>query len=114
MTYSYCDSSATKSNVPLIPKSPSWRGKSPSERFRTNLIEAFLMLQHLQRQGDRLVLIIEPALAEQAGLTEQSQVEVAVTGNSIVIAPVAAATHLCQDTYPSKPDGDSVLRRLAE
>jgi antitoxin component of MazEF toxin-antitoxin module len=70
------------------------------------------MLQHLQRQGDHLVLVIEPALAEQAGLNEQSEVDVAVAGKTLVVAPLV--TGHCNAVSKCEAKEEELMRRLAE
>jgi antitoxin component of MazEF toxin-antitoxin module len=68
------------------------------------------MIQHLQRLGDQFVLVIEPALAAQAGLAENSEVEVAISGKTIVIAPLPTI-----NTAPDRlKTEDEVLRRMSE
>jgi antitoxin component of MazEF toxin-antitoxin module len=72
------------------------------------------MVQHLQREGDRYVLVIEPELAAQAGLTEEVEVEVAVAGNAIVITPLPFASQEPSSVSPGESKEEELLRRLAE
>lgn len=76
------------------------------------------MLQHLTRQGDDYVLRIDPSLVEQAGLTEQTRLEITIAGSAIVVAPVPAQTSQATVPAPAVSRGEAkeadVLRRLAE
>lgn len=71
------------------------------------------MTQHLQKQGDNYLLIINKAIADQAGLNEDAPVEVELAGEKLIVSrqptsPFTAALEECNARYPA------ALKRLAQ